>query len=314
MTPEIDKRVAQRDQSRGPLGAHDPGDPGHAEGVALRHAVAAQQLHHVAATPAPCRSRWPTRAVTSLPDTSTMRAAPASSRCVNRSTRRALRPPRRAAAPAPSPADTGDPLGHDDSASACARPAIRCDPAPPTGVTPNAVRVDLGTRTASCILPRSEDRRLREPRAGREAACTARRPVSWCSAGTTNISKETYAETGLPGRREDRRLVLADHAEALRLPGLHRDLDEPDGAQLASASLTTSWAPLLTPPLVTTRSARTSWSLSASRNARGCRARPDPVGDAPAPAPRPRAGSCCRRRSCRGRAASRARAARSRST
>ena len=48
-----------------------------------------------------------------------------------------------------------------------------------------------------------------------------------------------------------------------------------------STSLTTSWVPLLTPPLVTTRSARTSWSLSASAKASGSsEVDADPVGDA----------------------------------
>ena len=38
------ERVAQRDQRRRLLGAHDPGEPGDGERVALGHAVAAQQL------------------------------------------------------------------------------------------------------------------------------------------------------------------------------------------------------------------------------------------------------------------------------
>ena len=37
------ERVAQRDQRRRLLGAHDPGQPRHGEGVALRHAGAAEQ-------------------------------------------------------------------------------------------------------------------------------------------------------------------------------------------------------------------------------------------------------------------------------
>ena len=42
-----------------------------------------------------------------------------------------------------------------------------------------------------------------------------------------------------------------------------------ESAEDSDTSLTTSWVPLLTPPLVTTTSARTSWSLSASVNASG---------------------------------------------
>ena len=41
------ERVAQRDQRRGLLGAHDPGEPGHGQRVALRHALTAQQLDHL---------------------------------------------------------------------------------------------------------------------------------------------------------------------------------------------------------------------------------------------------------------------------
>ena len=79
------QRVAQRDQRGRLLGAHDPGDPGHGEGVALGHA------RHRAAARRPRRetSTRPdadaVRAVTSLADTSTMRAAPCSSTWVSRS-------------------------------------------------------------------------------------------------------------------------------------------------------------------------------------------------------------------------------------
>jgi hypothetical protein len=77
-------------------------------------------------------------------------------------------------------------------------------------------------------------------------------------AGSTNISKETYDETGLPGSVKIG-CVVADHAEALRLARLHRD---PPNQTVPSCErlLDDVVVALLTPPLVTTRSARTSWS------------------------------------------------------
>ena len=76
--------MAQRDQVGRALGALDAGDPGDRERVALRHAAG----RAAARRPRRDSSTRPVavadRAVTSLPETSTMRAAPAASRCVNR--------------------------------------------------------------------------------------------------------------------------------------------------------------------------------------------------------------------------------------
>ena len=78
------------------------------------------------------------RAVTSLPDTSTMRAAPDSSTWVSRPDRTSdIRTPRRASAPATcSPAATAvTSSGTTISALDDARSPIRWEPCPPTGVT-----------------------------------------------------------------------------------------------------------------------------------------------------------------------------------
>ena len=95
------------------------------------------------------------------------------------------------------------------------------------------------------------------------------RPVSLCNAGTTNISKETYAETGLPGRVKIGVASSPTTPKPCGLPGCIATSRNSTVPSPLSTSLTTSWVPLLTPPLVTTRSARTSWSLSASANASG---------------------------------------------
>ena len=60
-------------------------------------------------------------------------------------------------------------------------------------------------------------------------------PIILRSAGSTNTSKETYDETGLPGSVKIGVLVLADDAEALRLARLHRDPAEPDRAEAGAA-------------------------------------------------------------------------------
>ncbi len=57
-SPRTDRqRVAQRHQVRRPLRRHDPGHPGHAERVALGHALAAQQRRPPRRRRAP--ARWP---------------------------------------------------------------------------------------------------------------------------------------------------------------------------------------------------------------------------------------------------------------
>ncbi len=98
---------------------------------------------------------------------------------------------------------------------------------------------------------------------------TVARPVSLCRAGTTNISKETYAETGLPGRVKIGVPSSPITPNPWGLPGCIATSRKSTVPSSLSTSLTTSWVPLLTPPLVTTRSARASWSPRASVKAAG---------------------------------------------
>ena len=72
-------RVAERDQVGRALGRLDAGDPGHRDRVTLGHPAGRAAAAPPRPRRAPARSRSRVRAVTSLPDTSTMRAAPDSS-------------------------------------------------------------------------------------------------------------------------------------------------------------------------------------------------------------------------------------------
>ena len=76
-------------------------------------------------------------------------------------------------------------------------------------------------RPSGEVMPRVS----RASSSGRE---TGARPISVRIAGSTNTSKEMYAETELPGSVKIGLVVLAEQAEALRLAGLHRHRAEPD--------------------------------------------------------------------------------------
>ena len=197
-----------------------------------------------------------------------------------------------------------------------ARSPIRCEPCPPTGVDVRAAaRRRRARRARTAGGPRASVIAVGERAPGGRPGVRAAGPSSGGCAGSTNTSKETYDETGLPGQREDRGRVLADDAEALRLARLHRDPAEPHRAERRERLLDDVVVALATRrPLVTTRSARTSWSRErVEEGARLVGDDADPVGDARRPrGRRRRAGRSCRRRSSRGRAACRARAARSR--
>ncbi len=104
---------------------------------------------------------------------------------------------------------------------------------------------------------------------------TSARPMSARIAGRTNSSKETYEDTGLPGRASRGVWSGPTVPKPCGLPGciasLRKSIRPPSGSSSAvptedSASLTTSYAPTLTPPVVTSRSARISWSSMVERS------------------------------------------------
>ena len=220
-------RVAQRDQVGGALGGLDAGDPRHRERVALGHAAAAQQARPPRPRPGPGRSPSPSRTVTSLPETSTIRAAPLSSTWVSRA--RSLMTGRRSStitSTAPPSATSVTSSGTTISALACARPPTRCEPAPPTGrhdVPPVGRRRASRARTAACPAGEGSACWQTAPH-GRAGAAARRRASAGSPGGRTPRTRRTRHRVAR--QREDRRAVRADGAEALRLAGLHRDLLE----------------------------------------------------------------------------------------
>ena len=119
------------------------------------------------------------------------------------------------------------------SASACGEAGDQVRAGATDGRDPDSpgAELDLGPDQLLLAAHRAQRGRARSPVTSRRPA--AARPISLCRAGTTNISKETYAETGLPGSVKIGVAVLADDPEPLRLAGLHRHLEEVDGAELA---------------------------------------------------------------------------------
>ena len=79
LDPGDRQRVAQRDQVGGALGPHDAGHPGHGQGVALGQAGRGEQLKGLGGEHDP-QPAVATRSVSGLAETSTIRAAPWSSR------------------------------------------------------------------------------------------------------------------------------------------------------------------------------------------------------------------------------------------
>ena len=80
------------------------------------------------------------------------------------------------------------------------------------------------------------------------------------STGRTNISNETKADTGLPGSVKIGVLSGPIVPKPCGIPGCIATRSNETVPMRPSASLTTSYAPTLTPPVVITRSARISWS------------------------------------------------------
>ena len=199
------ERVAQRDQRRRLLGAHDPGEPGDGERVALGHAGAAQQATTSAETstrPAATASR----AVTSLPDTSTIRAAPDSSTWVSRS----IGPPsellveRQHGHLSRRRRPRSRPRAPRSARRTSARSPIMCEPWPPTGVTASRAVDDRRLPRANCRRPSGERSawvsRARPPRAGR----TGGRPISLRMRRQHELLEGDVRRHRVAGQREDR--------------------------------------------------------------------------------------------------------------
>ena len=110
------------------------------------------------------------------------------------------------------------------------------------------------------------------------------RPIILRIAGSTNSSKEMYDDTGLPGSVKIGVRSSPTWPKPCGLPGCIADRPEPHVPSGRSASLTTSKSPWETPPLVTTMSARTSWSCErVEEGARLVGDDADPVGDRAGP-------------------------------
>ena len=137
-----------------------------------------------------------------------------------------------------SPAgDLGDVLRHDDQRVGLrqAADAVRALPADRGRAAP-PVAVQLDDRADELALARRASAAPR-PSAGRSAPARdrLRRPVIVRSAGRTNTSKDTYADTGLPGSVKIGIASSPTMPKPCGLPGLHGDLDELDRRRAAPA-------------------------------------------------------------------------------
>ena len=142
-------------------------------------------------------------------------------------------------------------------------PASRCEPGPLTGVTTYAPfrtsrwtrrkeRLPGGDVSASVVMARTRGR------------STGVAPSIVRSAGRTKASKLTSALTGLPGRPKTGVESGPMVPKPCGIPGCIATLSNRTVPSRESTSFTTSYAPTLTPPLVTSTSARTSWSSSVA--------------------------------------------------
>src|SRR6478609_4144347 len=246
------ERMAQRNQVRGLLGGHDACHARNGQGIPLGEAAGAQEPHHLlcgpdrsggrglagcfclggnihhlgAAVLAQVRQRGGLFCVHSI-HTST--SSPAAS----------------------SVTPTGTWTRQFDPASAC----IRCEPSPPSSCTvPSRCRLP---RRTWCLCPGDSKGWARRPRSGCLAAGD---PSSPDRAGRRNISKDTRQLTGLPGN--PRKGTPSNSPIPWGPPGCMATCRNSAGWS-AMAWRTTSYAPLLTPPVVTIRS--TSWPAVRSR-------------------------------------------------
>ena len=218
------------------------------------------------------------RAVTSLAETSTIRAAPDSSTCVSRAWSEPC-----GGFPVPSTSEV--PVQHEHlhlrpgsirvtssgttiSALASARSPTRCEPCPPTGATWAPRPSISNSPRTNCRFPGAEEKPW-EVIARTSGRRYGSRPIIRRIAGTTKTSKETYDDTGLPGSVKIGVASSPTTPKPCGLPGCMATSPNSTVPSSTRASFTTSYWPLLTPPLVTTRSARTSWSLSAWLNSSG---------------------------------------------
>ena len=139
------------------------------------------------------------RAVTSLPDTSTIRAAPDSSTWVSRPDGSDIRTPRRASGPGPArrPATDVTSSGTTTSALDDARSPIRWEPCPPTGVHATAVVV---RRLRAHELPATRRRadRVGEPGRHRRAGSTASAPSACAAPGARTAGRRCTTRPGCP--------------------------------------------------------------------------------------------------------------------
>ena len=99
---------------------------------------------------------------------------------------------------------------------------------------PAAVDV-VARRARTARGPRGEVIAVGEACASTVGRAYGSRPISLRIAGSTNISKEMYDDTGLPGSVKIGVSSSPTSAEALRLARLHGDPAEPDGARAARA-------------------------------------------------------------------------------
>ena len=229
MTPEIDSGWHSGISAGRLLGAHDPGQPGHREGVALRHARAAEQVDDGRAEEHATRGDRRTRRDVLAGDVDHPGGAGVvdvgeAIWCGHQNSSSSSR------TCTISPAWIAvTSAGTSISALAAARSPMRCEPWPPTGETKAPPRSVSWSARTSWTRPSGEEIAVGEAgaRGGAGVGQLAHHPAD---RGQHEHLEGDVGGDRVAGQGEDRGVVLADGAEALRLAGLHADAAEPHGA------------------------------------------------------------------------------------
>src|SRR5450759_4464691 len=148
--------------------------------------------------------------------------------------------------------------GMTASAFAPARLPSACEPCSPAMATVYPERLRESTTRANWTLPSGAFQSWAATAVTRGDSCWARPAIS-LRAGATNTSNETIALTGLPGRVNTGTSSSPRTPKPCGMPGYIATLSKRTVPTRESTSLTVSKAPMLTPPVVITASARSSW-------------------------------------------------------
>src|SRR5690606_12726689 len=275
LDPGQRERVAQRDQVAGALGAHDPGQTRGRERLALGQLAARGPVHDVLTGAQHGASGRGARGDLLGGDVDhvggavgpDVREAGSWSCLGGRGIGGHESPPGISRVSSRSPSRTeSTPTGMIASASAAAYPPMRCEDAPATSRT----APDGSTRARRYWASAGGDVSGSSSRTGRRS----RRRGGAPRAGRAMSSQLSSAETGLPGKASQgtRRPSTSRVPMPCGPPGCIERVGKARTAPGSSAAWrTTSTAPMLTPPLVTTRSASWAmiWSRRCARSAAG---------------------------------------------